>query len=88
MGCVRYAKNVSQAPLVKSIEASPGSDSHRPRVSTIKQNWEDVNVIPAEFRWKRDGCPPDTAVRGSHAVAGELDSSTNVGVAPAVLVNG
>jgi len=64
MGYVRYEKNVSQAPLVKGIEMSPGCDSHRPRDSTIKQNWEDVNVIQAklEFGWKRDGCPPDTAV--------------------------
>jgi len=33
---------------------SPGCDSHRPRVSTIKQNWEDGNVIRAEleFGWK------------------------------------
>jgi len=73
--------------LVKSIETSPGCDSHRPRVSTIKQNWEDVNVIQAEFGWKRDGCPPDTAVQGSHTEAGELNSSTDVGVAPVVFVS-
>jgi len=74
-------KNVSQAALVKRIETSPDCDSRRPLVSTIKQNWEDVNVIQAEFGWKRDGCRPDTAVQGSCAGAGELDSSTDVGVA-------
>jgi len=80
VGCVGYAKNVSQAPLVKSIETSPGCDSHRPHVCTIKQNWEDVNVIQAEFGWKRDECLPDTAVQGSHTGAGELNSSMDVGV--------
>jgi len=55
---------MSQEPLVKGIEISPGCDSHRPSVSTTKQDWEDVNVIQAEleFGWKRDGSPPDTAV--------------------------
>jgi len=47
MGWVGYVKNVSQAPLVKSIKTSPGCDSHRPHVSTVKQNWEDVNVVQA-----------------------------------------
>jgi len=51
MGCVGYAEDVLQTPLIKSTETSPGCDSHRLRVSTIKQIWEDVNVRPiqAEF---------------------------------------
>jgi len=73
--------------MVKSIETLHGCDGHRPRVSTIKQNWEDVNVLQAEleFGWKRDGCPSDTAVQGSHAGADELNSSTDFCVAFAVL---
>jgi len=74
MSCVGFAKNVSQAPLIKSIETSPGCDSHRPRVSTIKQNWESVNVIQAEFGWKRDGCPADRLPR-SGALMQERASS-------------
>jgi len=43
MGCIVYAENVVQTLLMKSIQTSPGCDSHRPHVSTIEQNWENVD---------------------------------------------
>jgi len=64
VGCVGCVEDLSQTPLVKRVQSPLGSDSHRPQLSAIEQNWEDVDVLQFEFSWERGvECSPDTMVR-------------------------
>lgn len=44
--CVGY---VSPTPLIKSTHTLSGCDSLRQHVSTMKQNWEDIDIVQVEF---------------------------------------
>ena len=83
--CIWNTQDMTEAPLVKSIDSSTGSGYHTPRVCTIEEYREYVHIVKSDLGVQTNGGMPN--VTSLQASAGHLDPPVYISFASSSYVN-
>ena len=75
------------APLVKSINSSTGIGRHTPRVCTIEEYREYIDIVKSDLGAQTNGGTPKVTIESLHASAGDLDPPGYIRFASSSYVN-
>jgi len=70
--CIWNTQDMTESPLVKSINSSTGSGRHTPRVCTIEEYREYVHIVKSDLGVQANGGMPNVTIESLHASAGHL----------------
>jgi len=71
--CIWNTQDMTEAPLVESIDSSTGSGRHTPRVCTVEEYREYVHIVKSDLGVQANGGTPNVAIESLHASAGHLN---------------
>jgi len=87
MCCIWNMQDMTEAPLVKSIDSLTGSGCHTPRVCTIEEYQEYVHIVKSDLGVQANGGTPNVTIESLHASAGHLDLPAYISFAFSSYVN-
>jgi len=61
--CIWNTQDMTEAPLVKSIDLSTGSGCHTPRVCTIEEYREYVHIVKSDLGVQTNGGTPNVTMQ-------------------------